>query len=55
MAPGASGNQYWEYLSPPGPVFAKPCQYYQRAYDELVTHDDAEGLAAVLSNLLSAT
>ena len=26
-------------------------EYYQRAYDELLKHDDAEGLAAVLSNL----
>jgi CHAT domain-containing protein len=31
--------------------FAEAFQHYQRAYDGLVTRDDAEGLAAVLSNL----
>ncbi|HJT70068.1 MAG TPA: CHAT domain-containing tetratricopeptide repeat protein [Terriglobales bacterium] len=31
--------------------FADALQHYQRAYDDLVTRDDAEGLAAVLSNL----
>lgn len=31
--------------------FSDALQHYQRAYDDLVTRDDAEGLAAVLSNL----
>ena len=31
--------------------FAEALQHYQRAYDDLVARDDAEGLAAVLSNL----
>jgi CHAT domain-containing protein/tetratricopeptide (TPR) repeat protein len=31
--------------------FVEAVQHYQRAYDDLVTRDDAEGLAAVLSNL----
>ncbi|PYX88567.1 MAG: hypothetical protein DMG68_08095 [Acidobacteria bacterium] len=31
--------------------FTEALQHYQSAYDELLKHDDAEGLAAVLSNL----
>ena len=31
--------------------FSEALQHYQRAYDDLVTREDAEGLAAVLSNL----
>src|ERR1700758_911879 len=31
--------------------FSDALQHYQRAYDDLVNRDDAEGLAAVLSNL----
>src|SRR5438270_2706394 len=31
--------------------FSDALQHYRRAYDDLVTRDDAEGLAAVLSNL----
>ncbi len=31
--------------------FGEALQHYQRAYDDLVTRDDSEGLAAVLSNL----
>lgn len=31
--------------------FAEALEHYQRAYDDLIARDDAEGLAAVLSNL----
>jgi tetratricopeptide (TPR) repeat protein len=31
--------------------FTEAVEFYQRAYQELLRHDDAEGLAAVLSNL----
>src|SRR5262249_35997119 len=31
--------------------FAEALQHYKSAYDDLVSRDDAEGLAAVLSNL----
>jgi CHAT domain-containing protein len=31
--------------------FTEAVEFYQRAYEELLRHDDAEGLAAVLSNL----
>jgi CHAT domain-containing protein len=31
--------------------FSEALAFYERAYDELLSHDDAEGLAAVLSNL----